>query len=70
MAKLTIDGKEYNVETLPPDAVSLINIIKQADSEIQRLQIQINLILAAKTAYIQKLKELIEKLPQKSEEGK
>lgn len=70
MAKLTIDGKEYNVEALPPDAVKLINVIKQADSEIERLQIQISLISVARTVYIQKLKELLEKLPQKSEEGK
>ena len=64
MAKVTIDGKEYNVNTLPPDAVNLINMIRQAESEIQRLQVQINMFSVARNVYIQNLKALLEKLPQ------
>ncbi len=64
MAKITIGGKEYSVDTLPPDAVNLINMIKQAESEIQRLQVQINMFSVARNVYIQNLKELLEKLPQ------
>ena len=66
MAKLTIDGKEYNIETLTPDIANLINIIRYADSEIQRLQVQINMLSTARVVYIQKLKGLLEKLPKKS----
>lgn len=63
MAKITIDGREYNIDTLPPDAVNFINMIKQAESEIQRLQVQINMFSVARNVYIQNLKELLEKLP-------
>lgn len=69
MAKITIDGKEYNVDTLPSDAVNLINMIKQAEAEIQRLQTHINMFSVARAVYIQNLKELLEKLPQSSTEG-
>jgi len=65
MAKITIDGKEYDTEKLPKEAVDLINSIVFVDNEVARLQNEIKVLLTARAAYSQQLKNLLEKVEEK-----
>ena len=56
MAKITIDGKEYDTEKLPKEALDLINSIAFVDAETQKLQNQIKIYQAARTFYSNSIK--------------
>ncbi len=60
MPKVTINGKEYDTEKLPKEAVDLINSIFFVENELRKLKIY----NAAKTLYSQRLQSVISKLPQ------
>ncbi|WP_164930672.1 DUF6447 family protein [Aquifex aeolicus] len=62
MAKVNIDGKEYDTEKLPKEAVDLINSIVFVDTELQRLENQKKVLTAARIFYAEKLKEVLSKL--------
>jgi len=62
MAKITIDGKEYDTEKLPKEAVDLINSIVFVDTEVNRLQNEVKVLLTARAAYSQQLKDMLEKI--------
>ncbi len=61
MAKITIDGQEYDTENLPEQAISIINSIVAVDSEIQRMQNLIKIHNAARKFYGQQLQEILNK---------
>ena len=61
MAKVTIDGKEYDTDNLPKEAVDLINSLLFVENELRRLQNQISIYNAAKVFYIEKLREFFKK---------
>ncbi len=62
MAEIIINGKKYETEKLPKEAVDLINSVKFIDNEIVRLQNQIKVNLAARNLYIQQLQTILSKL--------
>ena len=62
MAKIKIDGKEYELENLPKEAVELINSIAFVDGEIQKLTNQIKVYQLARNIYSNKLKEILNNL--------
>ena len=62
MAKITIDGKEYDTEKLPKEAIDLINSIAFVDGETQKLQNQIKVLQAARNFYSAQLKEILQKV--------
>ena len=68
MAKITIDGKEYEIENLPKEAIELINSINFVDGEIQKLSNQIKIYQIARTFYGNKLKEILDTLPNSNDE--
>ena len=61
MPKITLDGKEYDTEKLPKEAVDLINSIQFVDNEIAKLQNQIKIHLSARSFYILQLKQVLSK---------
>ena len=61
MPKITLDGKEYDTEKLPKEAVDLINSIQFVDSEIAKLQNQIKIHLSARNFYLLRLKQVLSK---------
>jgi len=61
VAKVTIDGKEYDTDNLPKEAVDLINSLLFVENELRRLQNQISIYNAAKVFYIEKLREFFKK---------
>ena len=62
MAEITINGKKYDIEKLPKEAVDLINSIRFVDAEIQKLQNQLKVHLAARTFYLQQLQKVLDKV--------
>jgi len=61
MNTLTIDDKSYNLDDLPEAAKSQLAHLQFADSEIQRLQLQLALAQTAKNTYLAALKEILAK---------
>ena len=68
MPKITLDGKEYDTEKLPKEAVDLINSIQFVDNEIAKLQNQIKVHLSARNFYILQLKQVLSKEENSTEE--
>ena len=62
MAKITIDGKEYDTEKLPQEAIDLINSIAFVDGEIAKLQNELKVLQAARSFYSIQLKPILDKL--------
>jgi len=56
MANITIDGKEYDLNTLSDQAKSQLIMLQAADGELRRLQQQIAIVQTARNAYAQALK--------------
>ena len=59
MPKVTIDGKEYDTEKLPKEAINFINSLIFVENELRRLQNQIAVYNAAKVFYTERLKEFL-----------
>jgi hypothetical protein len=51
MAKITIDDKEYDTDTLSDSLKAQITSMRLADAEIQRLNIQLAIAQTARNAY-------------------
>lgn len=60
-SKLSINGREYNIDDLSEDAKAQFNSIRVADVELKHLQTQIALIQTARNAYMQALDTLLPK---------
>ena len=61
MQKITIDDKEYEVESLPEEAKAQIFHIQAVDFEINRMNTLIAVMQTAKSAYLQALKAQLDK---------
>jgi len=70
MAEVVINGKKYDLEKLPKEAVDLINSIRFVDSEVQKLQNEIRVMMAARNFYVQQLQGILEKIQQSSSDDK
>ena len=68
MAEVTINGKKYNLEDLPKEAVDLINSLRFVDSELQKLQNQIRVLMAARAFYAQQLQKILGSAQSSSDE--
>jgi len=60
MAKITINGKDFDTEELPKEALDLTKTIVFVDSEINRLENQIKIYRAARMMYSAELQKYIE----------
>ncbi|MEQ5829362.1 MULTISPECIES: DUF6447 family protein [unclassified Sulfitobacter] len=63
MAKLNIDGREYDTETLSEDAKAQITNVQVVDRKIVQLQQEMAIMKTARNAYI---RDLQSKLPKES----
>jgi len=61
MSKVTIDGKEYDTDSLSEESKNLIQSLKFTKVEIDRLNAQIAIYKTAEVAYNRGLKASIEK---------
>ncbi len=59
-ATLTVEGKEYKIADLPEKAKAELNALQFAESEIQRLQMQLAVATTARNAYRQALVTLVQ----------
>ena len=60
MATITIDGTEYDVETLSDESKAQLGSLQYVDSELARLQAQAAALQTARIAYGRALKETLE----------
>jgi hypothetical protein len=69
MATITIDGKEYDVETLSDETKAQLGSLQYVDSELIRLQAQAAALQTARIAYGRALKQTLEegKAPEEDE---
>ena len=61
MAKVTIDGKDYDTDTLSEEAKNAIGALQFSEMEIQRLQAQLGAMQTARMVYANALKQALEK---------
>ncbi len=59
MATITIDGTEYDVETLSDESKAQLGSLQYVDSELARLQAQAAALQTARIAYGRSLKETL-----------
>jgi prefoldin subunit 5 len=69
MATITIDGKEYDTDSLSDETKAQLGSLRYVDSELARLQAQVAALQTARIAYGRALKETLEqgKAPQDEE---
>ena len=60
MATITIDGKEYDVDTLSDETKAQLGSLQYVDSELARLQAQAAALQTARIAYGRALKQTLE----------
>ena len=60
MAIITIDGKEYDSESLSDESKAQLGSLRYVDSELERLQAQAAALQTARIAYGRALKETLE----------
>ena len=60
MATITIDGKEYDVESLSDEIKAQLGSLQYVDSELARLQAQAATLQTARIAYGRALKQILE----------
>lgn len=61
MAKINIDGKEYDTDTLSDEAKNALGALQFTEVEIQRLQAKLAAMQTARMAYANGLKQALEK---------
>jgi hypothetical protein len=61
MAKIEINGKSYDTETMSDEAKKMLNAFKVADIAIKRYQAQLMLAQTAKNTYLKNLEQLLTK---------
>ena len=59
MPKITIDGKDYDTDSLSDAAKAQLTSLQVTDQEIQRLNIQLAIAQTARNAYAKALGELL-----------
>ena len=60
MPKITIDGKEYDTESMSEEAVTQLKFVQYLTNQILELQMRLGAYQTARNAYSQRLKELLE----------
>lgn len=60
MATITIDGKEYDTDTLSDETKAQLGSLRYVDSELARLDAQVAALQTARIAYARALKETLE----------
>ena len=60
MATITIDGKEYDVDSLSDESKAQLVSLRYVDSELARLQAQAATLQTARIAYGRALKQTLE----------
>jgi len=60
MATITIDGQEYDVDTLSDETKVQLGSLQYVDSELARLQAQAATLQTARIAYGRALKQILE----------
>ena len=60
MATITIEGKEYDVDTLSDETKAQLGSLQYVDSELARLQAQAAALQTARIAYGRALKQTLE----------
>lgn len=61
MSNITIDGKEYALETLSEEAKNQLMSLQVCDQKLQSLQQELAIMQTARNAYANALKELLPK---------
>jgi hypothetical protein len=61
MATINIDGKEYDLDSLPENAKSQLIMLQAAENELRQLQQKAAIVQTARNAYAQALKAELEK---------
>ncbi|MAC47811.1 MAG: hypothetical protein CMI12_13295 [Oceanospirillum sp.] len=61
MPKITIDGKEYDLESLSPETRNQLVSLQVCDQKIQSTQQELAILQTARIAYANALKELLPK---------
>lgn len=61
MAKVTIDGREYDLEALSDNARKQVMNLAAVDAEIRHLQVRLAIFQTARSAYSSGLKAALEK---------
>lgn len=59
MPTIDIDGKQYDLDTLPPEAKVQLQSMQFVDSELQRLQANAAVLQTARIAYSKALQEAL-----------
>ena len=60
MANITIDGKEYDLESLSQETKGQLAALQQCDQKINSLNMDIAMAQTARMAYANELKRLLE----------
>ena len=60
MAKVTIDGKEYETESMSEEALANLGSLQYVDKKLQELSMQVAAYQTARNAYGNSLKSLLE----------
>lgn len=63
MAKLTLNGMEYGIDSLNEEAKAQVTNLRFVDAEIARLQAQLAVLETAKRAYAAALSAAVAKQP-------
>jgi hypothetical protein len=69
MANITIDGKVYDLETLPQEARGQLAALQQCDQKINNWNMNIAIAQTARTAYANELNHLLEEVKLVEEDG-
>lgn len=67
MAKITIDGKEYDTDTLSDQAKATIASLQFVDARMQQLRNELAIADTARIAYARALKGELEKVQREAE---
>jgi hypothetical protein len=59
MPTISIDGKEYDVDSLPKEAKAQITSLQFVEAEFQRLNAQIAVVMTARAAYMKALNDIL-----------
>ena len=62
MAKINIDGKEYDIDSLPQEVKGQLSALQQCDQKIKSWNMNIALAQTARGAYAAELNLLLEKV--------
>ena len=69
MAKVTIDGKEYETESMPEEALANLGSLQYVDKQIQELSMRAAAYQTARNGYANALKSLLENGDKGNDDG-